>query len=173
MAYRRVALPVMKLTRRPATGDKSLKYIHGDIPFHPQREKVEETSTDRGDTEKDEAGDVDVDSLLFGMPDETEELTQHELESRAAMAGWEKIREDLINVVTEYAAMPLGQVCKCFPWYWFTDEIIQVCLNCKGSACVRCRDCGPLGYFCSGCFENAHRYVNLFHVGEKWEVRHL
>ena len=98
----------MKLTRRPATGAKSMKFVHGDIPFGLQRETVEETNEDGRDTE--EAGDIDVDPLLFGMPDETEDPTQHELESRAAKAGWEKIRKHLIDVVTEDAAMPVGQV---------------------------------------------------------------
>ena len=51
-----------------------------------------------------------MDRLLLGMPDEKEDPTQHELESRAVMAGWEKIRKHLIDVVAD-AAMPLGQVC--------------------------------------------------------------
>ena len=49
------------------------------------------------------------DIALFGMPDRTEDPTQHELESRAAIAGWKKIRKHLIDVVTEDAAMPVGQ----------------------------------------------------------------
>ena len=37
-------------------------------------------------------------------------------------------------------------------------------------ATLRCEECGPLGYFCLECFDNAHRAVNRFHVAEKWEV---
>ena len=54
------------------------------------REMAEETSEDRRDTDRDEAGDIDVDCLLLGKPDEKKDPIQHELESRAAMAGWKK-----------------------------------------------------------------------------------
>lgn len=87
-----------------------MKFVHGDIPFGQRSETVEEINDDGRYADGDQAGDIDVD-LLFGMPDEIEEPTQHELESRAAMAGWERIRNDLIDVVTEDAAMPVGQVC--------------------------------------------------------------
>ena len=46
---------------------------------------AEETSEDGRDTDRDEAGDIDVDCLLLGMPDKKEDAIQHELESRAAM----------------------------------------------------------------------------------------
>ena len=128
VAYRRGPLPVMKVTRRPATGEESVEFAHRDIRFGLQRETAEETSEDGRDTDRDEAGDIDVDRLLLGRPDEKEDPTQHELESRAAMAGWEKIRKHLIDVVAEDAVMPLGQVCTpIYPWYWF---IVKVCLNC-------------------------------------------
>ena len=54
------------------------------------------------------------------MPNEKEDAIQHELESRAVMAGWEKIRKHLIDVVAEDAVMPLGQVCiPLYRGYWF------------------------------------------------------
>ena len=49
------------------------------------RETAEETSEDRRDTDRDEVGDIDC--LLLGKPDEKKDPIQHELESRAAMAG--------------------------------------------------------------------------------------
>ena len=61
--------------------------------------------------------------------------TTHELESRASAAGWEKIRRELMTVVTENAAMPIG----------------QVCINCESLASLRCQDCGPLRFFCTRC----------------------
>ena len=141
----------MKVTRRPATGEESVEFAHRDIPFGLQRETAEETSEDRRDTDRHEAGDIDVDRLLLGMPDEKEDPTQHELESRAVMAGWEKIRKHLIDVVAEDAVMPPGQVCiPLYRQYWF---IVKVCLNCKCSASLHC---GPLAYYCSECFGNFH-----------------
>ena len=80
----------MKVTRRPATGEKSVEFANRDIPFGLQCEMAEETSEDRRDTDRDEAGDIDADRLLLGMPDEKEDPIQYELESRAAMAVWQK-----------------------------------------------------------------------------------
>ena len=120
MAYRRSPLPVMKVTRRPAIGEKSVEFARRDIPFGLQREMAEETSEDGRDTDRHEVGDIDVDRFLLGMPDEKEDAIQHEFESRAIMAGWEKIRKHLIDVVAEDAAMPLGQVCiPLYRGYWF------------------------------------------------------
>ena len=128
VAYRRGPLPVMKVTRRPATGEESVEFAHRNIPFGLQRETAEETSEDRRDTDKNEVGNTDVDRLLLGMPDEKEDPTQHELESRAAMAGWEKIQKHLIDVVAEDAVMPLGQVCipLYYHRYWFSVGYIWV-----------------------------------------------
>ena len=53
-------------------------------------ETAKETSEDKRDTDRDEAGDIDVDCLLLGKPDEKKNPIQHKLESRAAMAGWKK-----------------------------------------------------------------------------------
>ena len=52
--------------------------------------------------------------LPCSTSDDTSEPTLHELESRASAAGWQKIREEIINVVTENAAMSVGQVCSKF-----------------------------------------------------------
>ena len=87
----------------------------------------------------------------FWSASDISEPTLHKLESRASVSGLEKIRKEVMEVVTESAAMPIG----------------QVCLNCKRLAPIRCQECGPLGYFCFGCFEESHRAVNLFHVAEK------
>jgi hypothetical protein len=57
--------------------------------------------------------------MMDQFPD-TSEPTLHELESRAAAAGWQKIRNDIMGVVTENAALPPDQVCqKCFCRYIF------------------------------------------------------
>ena len=56
-----------------------MEFTHRDIPFGLQRETAEETSEDGRDTDRDEAGDIDVDRLLLGMTDEKEDPTQDEL----------------------------------------------------------------------------------------------
>ena len=70
-------LPVIKVTRRPAAGKESVAFVHKNIHFGLQRETAEETSEDRKDTDRDEAGDIDVDCLLLGMSDQKEDPTPH------------------------------------------------------------------------------------------------
>ena len=67
-----------------------------------------------------------MDRFLLGMPDEKEDAIQHELESRAIMVGWEKIRKHLIDVVAEDAAMPLGR----YVYHYIVGIGSLVCLNC-------------------------------------------
>ena len=105
MAYRRVSLPPLKLTRRPAIGEKSLEFIHADIPAEPAC--VPSETVDEEPITEDFSGDH-VDPFLTS--DDTSEPTLHELESRASAAGWENIRKEIIDAVTENAAMPVGQV---------------------------------------------------------------
>ena len=40
--------------------------------------------------------------------------TLHEVESRASAAGWQKIRKEIIDAVTENEVMPVRQVCSKF-----------------------------------------------------------
>ena len=109
----------MKVTRRPATGEKSVEFARRDIPFGLQREMAEETSEDGRDTDRHEVGDIDVDRFLLGMPNEKEDAIQHELESRAVMAGWEKIRKHLI-VCRRRCCYASWQVCiPLYRQYWF------------------------------------------------------
>ena len=77
----------MKVTRRPAKGDKPVEFAHRDIPFGLKRKTAGKTSEDGRDTDRNEAEDIHVDHLLLGMPDEKEDPIQYELESRAAMVG--------------------------------------------------------------------------------------
>ena len=94
------------------------------------------------------------DDFFDYSPSDTEEPTAYELERKSVVAGWQKIRGDVLKVVTEAAAMPLD----------------QLCLSCDMLATLRCQQCGPLGFFCHECFKISHRHINFFHVSEKWEV---
>ena len=107
MAYRRVSLPVLKLTKRPAIGQPSRDFAHGDIAPEP-------TCIPR-DCEETRSHDEEVMMDCLFPSDTSDEPTLHELESRAAAAGWQKIRKDILDVLTENAALPPDQVCqKCF-----------------------------------------------------------
>ena len=61
----------------------------------------------------------------------------------------------MLAAVTESTAMPFD----------------QLCLNCQGTASLRCQRCGPFGSYCLECFNKLHKTVNIFHVAEKFEVR--
>ena len=102
MAYRRVSLPVLKLTKRPAVGQPSHDFAHGDIP-------PESTCIPRDCEETSHDGE----EMLLPF-DTSTEPTLHELESRAVAAGWQKIRQDMLDVVTESAALHHDQVCVCW-----------------------------------------------------------
>ena len=113
MAYRRVSLPVIKLTKRPTVGGKSLQFIHPDIPADPasvQSEIVDETTEEPRVTE-DFSAQNNIDPFLLDSTSDTAEPTLHELEAKATAAGWQRIRNEILNIVTENAAMPVGQVC--------------------------------------------------------------
>ena len=57
----------------------------------------------------------------------TQEPTMYELECKSSVSGWEKIRPNMLTAVTEFTAMPFD----------------QLCLNCQGTASIRCQRCGP------------------------------
>ena len=88
-----------------------MEFAHRDIPFGLQREMAEETSEDGRDTDRHEVGDIDVDRFLLGMPNEKEDAIQHELESRAIMAGWEKILLLLHNTLISNCFGLLENLC--------------------------------------------------------------
>ena len=118
MACRRVSLPVIKLTRRPAVGEKSMEFIHADIPT--ESTCVPSETVDKGNEEQGVTQDPsELDPFLpCSTSDDTSEPTLHELESRASAAGWDKIRKEIIDVLTENAAIPVGQVCYEFPEFF-------------------------------------------------------
>ncbi len=76
------------------------------------------------------------------------EPTHHELHCKASVKGWSEHRKRLLSVLTEHAAMPLG----------------QLCMMCPNNALYRCK------FYCKECFCTQHKLANYFHVAEKWEV---
>lgn len=102
-----VSLPVLKLTKRPAISQSLHDFTHGEIP--PERTCIPPNCEETKSHDLDEMMDC-----LF-TSDTSDEPTLHALESRAAAAGWQKIRKDILDVLTENAAFPPDQVCqKCY-----------------------------------------------------------
>ena len=83
-----------------------------------------------------------------------EESTLHELQSKASVKGWSKIRNQLLKAAVSCSELPAN----------------QLCIVCNEPALLRCQQCGPLIHYCDQCFSKQHNNVNLFHVAEKWEV---
>ena len=70
------------------------------------------------------------------------------------MAGWDKLRRQILLTAVEMGAMPEG----------------QTCLVCPEKAIFRCQQCGLLVHYCYQCYQKQHERANFFHVPEKWEV---
>ena len=160
MAYSRFTLPALRLTKRPTSGLKSVSSLQRGVSSEqlPNRDEKEvdqtkvQSSHDIYDT-SDPFEDPD-DSFTYAPVCDPNEPTGHELECKSMVSGWQKIQNNILETITELAAMPPG----------------QTCLNCEKLAIFRCQQCGPMGFFCQECFQAYHKYVNIFHIPERWEV---
>lgn len=147
MAYRRCSLPPLKLTRRRAFAPKAEEIVQrGSSDVQPDTLPASAKVTSC--TEQCLSS-----SPTWELQQDLEEPTSHELESRAAVAGWERIRCGMLKAVTEAAGMPES----------------PKCVICGDVASMRCQRCGPLGVFCPECFYQYHAHLNLFHIAEKYE----
>ena len=152
--HRHVVLPPFKLTKRSSTGVQ-VRDVHRSVFAHrcapleppeaiPNADDVEESHS----LLLEEPMDSEVSNFAL------EELTHHELQSRASVESWGKLRKMMISTAMEGCAMPIA----------------QQCLLCPSPAVFRCQQCGPVVYYCSDCFCKQHESANFFHVAEKWEV---
>ena len=82
------------------------------------------------------------------------EPSLHYIKQKAAVTAWEQNRAAMLRKCIECNAMPNH----------------QNCIMCANEAKYRCLQCASWAFFCSDCFAHAHRTVNIFHVGEIWEV---
>lgn len=153
MSYRQITLPVLRVTRRSTSGSKSLEVLHRGSG----KEEYQENADSQLSTTSTPAMPLDnnPDFQLRSLSQELNEPTVHELERKANVAGWEKVRKEILNIGVGMEAMPYQQQC-------------NICQKC--SATIRCRRCGPFGYYCQSCFKDQHSKVNMFHIGETWEV---
>lgn len=155
MAYSRFPLPCLKLTQRPAFGQKTVNILQRGVP-DPQQNSIQVSDEACGSEAPDSAkeSDLDTDSFLFPTMSDPDEPTTYELEQKSSVAGWEGVRNGILTAVTELQAMPVS----------------QTCLNCENTASLRCQRCGPFSFFCADCFQISHCRTNFFHIPEKWEV---
>lgn len=149
MARRSFSLPPLKLTRRPAFSASVKENLH---------QGVRDVLTLPGQSQENIAS---LSEFPASVCHETEthhcnELTIHEIEAKSSVAGWEAIREGLLTAVTESQGMPSD----------------QICVHCdENPALIRCRQCGPLSYYCLSCFDRGHSRVSFLHAAERWMVR--
>ncbi len=149
-----ISFPAIRLTKRPTRGKRKVEYLYkGDAA-----EIETSTSTARvtsGLSQFEEAN-LSPPVTVSGPGTRSSEPTTFAIESKSAVVGWEKVRLALLNAVVEAAAMPLH----------------QVCVLCNLESSLRCKQCGPISYYCINCFKETHAKVNFLHVAEKWEVNH-
>lgn len=158
MAYSRVSLPSLRLIKRPTFSSPSITSFQRGA-YDPGQPVTGELD-DQQPTQVSPAAQCDT-AEGFGSTIITDdnvhdlkEPTCYELESRSMVAGWNEIRERALNMIVETAAIPLN----------------QTCIKCDCIASLRCSQCGPLGFYCLGCFQTCHKCVNFLHIPEKWEV---
>ena len=158
MAYSRVSLPSLRLIKRPTFSAPSISSFQRGVYDPGQRnDELDDVTVQSTVQVSTDCSDEFSDSTFFNTDDhmcDLEEPTSYELESRSMVAGWNEIRESALKAITETAAIPLK----------------QACVNCSSLASLRCRQCGPLGFYCLGCFQICHKCVNFLHIPEKWEV---
>ena len=87
----------------------------------------------------------------------TVEPSLHEIKQKGSVQAWANIRPTITKATVECGAM----------------HSKQCCLLCGSEALYRCIQCAPWAHYCSTCFSNVHSKVNIFHVGEIWEVRYV
>ena len=157
MAYQRFCLRPLRLTHRTTDDMTECVDVHrGLIPSEDiqgsNKSLLPEIDVDQDDDDTDAYSGVHSGTGVSSM--ELEEPTSYEIECKASVAAWEEIRPSILQAVTESHAM----------------QIDQECLNCDKSATLRCSGCGPVAFYCEGCFSDLHKSQNTFHIAEKWDV---
>ena len=161
----RMKLPSLKLTQRLTQG----VVRHRTVPrgmttcSSPRDETTSQTQECPEAASFEESGatslEDDGESPMLNVDGYDQDLSGpslHDIRQKAATAAWEKNRFAMLKTFIECNAMPSN----------------QTCIMCASEAKYRCLQCASWAYFCSNCFADAHRSVNIFHVGEIWEVRY-
>ena len=160
-------LPAFKVTQTSCSGST----VHRHIP-RGQFKASTSQYTDAIDCEVQESESqheheesVDIESNEHVMSESNlnfpsrmdclgQNVSLHAVKQQASACAWSQIRSVLRTAVIESSGMPKN----------------QLCISCPEKALYRCIQCGPNSYYCYDCFGGAHKLVNIFHVGELWQV---
>ena len=168
MAHKSFAMPLLKLTKRPTREKKEVEYLHRGVQG-PDRstssiiyDQVVQFSQSNDLSLQSTQCEVQFTQCEVQLPHEdlsfstvTErEPTSYEIERKASVLGWEKVRIGLLKAIREASAMPPN----------------QACIHCNTAASLKCKQCSPIAYYCYSCFREWHAKVNFLHIAKKWEV---
>ena len=139
----------MKVTQRSTTGETVRREI-------PRGCIGGETSQDRSSCDSNSFPLHEQEFDFSGHMDDTSsfEPSLHRIAQEAAVTNWNTVRPAILKAAIESSALPSNQYC---------------CL-CSNEATFRCLQCSPSGYFCHQCFGDIHSKINIFHIGEVFEV---
>ena len=156
----KVKLPTFRVTQR-ITG---ARVIHRDVPRGRQNGKSVSSSHEEAVCSSSDRSDDDIDTQYvhdFEWPDgststlteDSEEPSLHKIKQKANIRAWSEVREMIRRAPIQSSAM----------------QDNQLCINCPMKACYRCLQCAATAYYCEKCFVEAHKKVNFFHTGERWD----
>ena len=98
MAQRSFSLPALKLTKHNKAGSKSVSYLPRTLPRKSPSLQIQD--------QLQEAVTLCVDGCIeMSETPPLEEPTAYELESKAAIVGWEQIRRMMLCAVVEAGGM--------------------------------------------------------------------
>ena len=164
MAWRmNVKLPAFKVTQTSSSAPTVRRHVPRGQFTASSSQHVDVSDASDSEDQSQHVESVDVgceriesDKVNFSthMDCLGESVSLHTVKEQASACAWSQIRSELSKVVVESSAMPKN----------------QVCILCCKMAQYRCIQCGPGSYFCCDCFDQAHKLVNIFHIGELWQV---
>ena len=137
MAHKSCAMPLLKLTKRPTREKKEVEYLHRGVQG-PDRstssiicDQVVQFSQSNDLSLQSTRCEVQLSHEDLSFLTVTErEPTSYEIERKASVLGWEKVRIGLLKAVREASAMPPN----------------QACIHCNTAASLKCKQCSPITY---------------------------
>lgn len=136
-------LPSLKLTQRSTCGAVRHRTVPRGVVGSMDSEECSSGSNDSAPgSDVDEVNDYDND---------------HDLNTMLADSDHQELNEPSLHYIKQKAAVAA--------WEQNRLSMLKACIECNAMP-------NDQTYFCSNCFADAHRTVNIFHVGEMWEVSH-
>ena len=149
-------LPSFKVTQKVRGG----RTVHRTVPRGGviQDAHDRDSSTSKADAVMEDGDDqpTEVIESTVDVDHVGADISLHAIREQASARAWQEIRPQLLRAAVEASAMPQT----------------QVCIMCTERALYRCCECGSNAYYCQECFKKAHSKVNVFHVGEIWQVKY-